>query len=144
MKGTTVEQDRRAARLDELVALVRAKIAPEQRAMLEAFLREYYAQVDPDDLADRQLADLYGAVLSHWGFAHKREPGRARVRAFNPTIEEHGWQSTHTIIEIVNDDMSFLVDSVTMEANRHGLTLHLIVHPIIAVTRAVGRQLYRP
>ena len=59
----------------------------------------------------------------------------ARVRVFNPTIEEHGWQSTHTIIEIVNDDMPFLVDSVTMEVNRHGLTLHLIVHPIIAVER---------
>ena len=52
------------------------------------------------------------------------------MRVFNPTIEEHGWQSTHTIVEIVNDDMPFLVDSVTMEVNRHGLTLHLIVHPI--------------
>ena len=50
-----------------------------------------------------------------WNFARKREPGRAQVRVFNPTIEEHGWQSTHTIIEIVNDDMPFLVDSVTME-----------------------------
>ena len=54
---------------------------------------------------------------------------------FNPTLEEHGWQSTHTIIEIVNDDMPFLVDSVTMEANRHGLTLHLIMHPLLAVAR---------
>ena len=57
------------------------------------------------------------------------------MRVFNPTIEEHGWQSTHTIVEIVNDDMPFLVDSVTMEVNRHGLTLHLIIHPIVAVTR---------
>ena len=80
-------------------------------------------------------ADLYGAALSHWNFARKREPGYARVRVFNPTIEEHGWQSTHTLIEIVNDDMPFLVDSVTMEVNRHGLTLHLIIHPIVAVLR---------
>ena len=59
---------------------------------------------------------------------------------FNPTLEEHGWQSTHTIIEIVNDDMPFLVDSVTMEVNRHGLTLHLIIHPIVAIERgADGR-----
>ena len=54
---------------------------------------------------------------------------------FNPTLEEHGWQSTHTIIEIVNDDMPFLVDSVTMEVNRHGLTLHLIIHPLLLVDR---------
>ncbi|MCA8978494.1 MAG: NAD-glutamate dehydrogenase, partial [Planctomycetes bacterium] len=40
------------------------------------------------------------------------------------------------IIEIVNDDMPFLVDTVTMEVNRHGLTLHLIIHPVLAVKRA--------
>src|SRR5204863_364439 len=78
-----------------------------------------------------QLADLYGAALSHWNFARKRDPGSVRIRVFNPTLEEHGWQSTHTIIEIVNDDMPFLVDSVTMEVNCHGLTMHVIMHPIV-------------
>jgi glutamate dehydrogenase len=141
MKANVVAQDRRTERLDELLALVRAKVAPSLRDALLAFVRDYYGQVDPDDLAERQLADLYGAALSHWNFARKREAGRARVRAFNPTIEEHGWQSTHTIIEIVNDDMPFLVDSVTMEVNRHGLTLHLIIHPIVAVTRAADGTL---
>ncbi len=141
MKAQSVEQDRRTARLDELVAVVRAKVAADQQGSIEAFLRAYFRQVDPDDLMDRQLADLYGAVLSHWNYARRRERGHARVRAFNPTIEEHGWQSTHTIIEIVNDDMPFLVDSVTMEVNRHGLTLHLIVHPIIAVLRGADGTL---
>ena len=36
--------------------------------------------------------------------------------------------------------MPFLVDSVTMEVNRHGLTLHLIIHPIIAVRARRGRH----
>jgi len=39
------------------------------------------------------------------------------------------------VVEIVNDDMPFLVDSASMEVNRQGLTLHLIVHPIFAVER---------
>jgi NAD-specific glutamate dehydrogenase len=60
------------------------------------------------------------------------------VSAFNPSLEERGFQSTHTIVEIVNDDMPFLVDSVTTEVNRHGLTLHLIVHPVIAVLGAAA------
>jgi glutamate dehydrogenase len=141
MKANTLSKDRRAERLDELAALVRSKVAPEQRDLIAAFVRAYYGQVDTDDLAERQLADLYGAAMSHFNFARKRAPGRARVRVFNPTIEEHGWQSTHTIVEIVNDDMPFLVDSVTMEVNRHGLTLHLIIHPIIGVTRAADGTL---
>ena len=70
--------DLRIERVGELAALVRQKVAPPERATLEAFVRAYYAQVDPDDLADRDLPDLYGAVLSHWGYARKRAPGQAR------------------------------------------------------------------
>src|SRR5262247_4281240 len=108
-------------RLDEVLALVREKLPPESRGPVEAFVRAYYRQVDPEDLGERAPADLYGAALSHWNFARRREPATARVRVFNPAVQEHGWQSTHTIVEIVNDDMPFLVDSVTMELNRHGL-----------------------
>jgi glutamate dehydrogenase len=136
-----IAEDVRLQRQDEIARLVAARVAPEQRAMLQAFIVQYYAQVDPEDLEERLPADLYGAALSHWNFARRREPGKARVRAFNPSLEEHGWQSRHTIVEIVNDDMPFLVDSVAMEANRHGLMLHLIVHPIVAVTRDVDGTL---
>ena len=115
MLTVTAGIDSRSERLDEVVKLVQAKVPAEQRETLAAFVRQYFGHVDPEDLAERAVADLYGAALSHWSFARKREPGRARVRALNPALAEHGWQSTHTIIEIVNDDMPFLVDSVTME-----------------------------
>ena len=131
----------RSERLDDVAKLVAANVAPEERATLQAFVARYYSQVDPEDLQERAPADLYGAALSHWNFARKREPGHSRVRVFNPTVEEHGWQSTHTIVEIDNDDMPFLVDSVTIEINRHGLTIHLINHPIVAVERAADRTL---
>ncbi|HEX8013521.1 MAG TPA: NAD-glutamate dehydrogenase [Casimicrobiaceae bacterium] len=132
-----------AQRLDEVLKLVRARLAPAQCAAVEEFILRYFQDVDAEDLAERAPADLYGAALSHWNFARKREHGRVRVRVFNPTLEEHGWQSTHTIVEIVNDDMPFLVDSVTMEVNRHGLMLHLIIHPIVAVERGADGTLGR-
>src|SRR5216117_1405841 len=137
----THADDGRAKQLDAVLGLVRSRTTAVKRDVLERFVVRYFGQVDPEDLAERAPADLYGAALSHWSFARKREPGYARVRVFNPSIEEHGWQSTHTIIEIVNDDMPFLVDSVTMEINRHGLTLHLVNHPIIAVERGADGTL---
>src|SRR5215470_2848889 len=127
--------ERTTESLADVLKLIRGKLAAPQRAAVEDFTERYFHDVEPEDLAEREPADLYGAALSHWNFARKREPAHARIRVFNPTLEEHGWQSTHTIIEIVNDDMPFLVDSVTMEVNRHGLTLHLIVHPILPVIR---------
>ena len=137
----TTADDDRAQHLDGVLALVRAKLQSGQREVLERFIVRYFGQVDSEDLAERAPADLYGAALSHWHFARKRERGQARVRVFNPRIEEHGWQSTHTIIEIVNDDMPFLVDTVTMEVNRNGLTLHLIIHPVLAVLRGNDKSL---
>ncbi len=134
-------EENRSPRLDEVLKLVRAKVAPGERATLEAFVTRYYGQADAEDLVDREPTDLYGAALSHWNFARKREVGHPRVRVFNPTVEEHGWQSTHTVVEIVNDDMPFLVDSVTMEVNRHGGSLHLILHPILAVERGADGTL---
>jgi len=130
---TDIAEKSRTQRQEEIAKLVATGIGADLRATLQDFVARYYEQVDPEDLQERLPADLYGAALSHWNFARKRAPGEARVRAFNPTIEEQGWLSKHTIVEIVNDDMPFLVDSVAMEANRHGLTLHLIVHPIIGV-----------
>ena len=129
-------------RQDEVLGLVQTRLMGAQRDTLERFVARYFGQVDPEDLEERAPADLYGAALSHWNFARRRTPGQARVRVFNPTIDEHGWQSTHTIVEIVNDDMPFLVDSVTMEVNRHGLTLHLIIHPIVAVQRGTDDTLH--
>jgi glutamate dehydrogenase len=121
--------------LEQVLGLIQARLPADQQDTLAAFARQYFGGVDPDDIAERELGDLYGAVLSHWQFARRREPGAARVRVFNPTLSEQGWQSTHTVVEIVNDDMPFLVDSVTMEVNRLGLTLHLLVHPIVALQR---------
>ena len=129
------------AALMDVIHLVSARVAPAERPAIEMFVREYFAGIDQEELAAHKADDLYGAALSHWAYARTRTPGAPRVRVRNPTIEEHGWQSTHTIVEIVNDDMPFLVDTVTMEVNRHGLTLHLIAHPVLTVKRDADGKL---
>ena len=125
----------RRERIDALLELAAAHVAAPHRALIESFAREYFRQIDTDDLAERTPEDLCGALLSHWQFGANRHPGRPKVRVLSPTVAEHGWASRHSVIEIVNDDMPFLVDSTAAEIIRQGLTLHLIVHPIFAVER---------
>src|SRR5207302_3716132 len=108
--------------------------------LAEKFAQLYYAEVDPEELAAREPGDLQGGAAAQLAFA-RRFPGGTKVRAYNPRREQHGWQSTHTVVEIVNDDMPFLVDSVTMEVNRQGLTLHLVIHPVLRVTRDASGDL---
>jgi len=127
--------------LEQLEALVRERLPASQAGGAAIFVRHYFAQVDLGDLREREVTDLFGAAVSHWNFLQQREAGRPRVRVLNPRLEEDGWQSPHTVIEIVNDDMPFLVDSVTIEVNRQGLTLHLIIHPVLRVRRGASGKL---
>ena len=49
-----------------------------------------------------------------------------------------GWTAEGTrVVEVVTDDMPFLVDSVTAELSRHGRAIHLVVHPQFVVRRDV-------
>ncbi|WP_238993191.1 NAD-glutamate dehydrogenase [Nocardioides caldifontis] len=104
----------------------------------EQFVRQYYRHVSTEDFADRNDVDVYGAAMSHYRLAAERPQGTATVRAFTPTVAEHGWSADgHTVVEVVTDDMSFLVDSVTMELNEQGRGVHLVVHPQLLVRRDV-------
>src|SRR6202522_4522904 len=98
------------------------------------FLQAYYANVDAADLAAREPAELAGSALSHLMFARQRRRS-ALVRVFNPTLREHGFTSPHTVIEMVNDDMPFLVDSISLALAQRSLTLHFLTHPVFAVAR---------
>jgi glutamate dehydrogenase len=124
-------------KLIERVAAAVRKSAKSAAAKKKAalFAREYYRHVAADDISGTETRDLAGAAASLWAFGRKRKPGQAIVRAFNPRTEKDGWTSPHTVIEIVNDDMPFLVDSVANALGQHGLTVHLIVHPILRVRR---------
>ncbi|HEV8096033.1 MAG TPA: NAD-glutamate dehydrogenase [Burkholderiales bacterium] len=129
------EQKQKAGQIESVIEYARARLSAEQRDQADPLLRAYYAEVDPGELAERSVADLYGAALAHLKFARRFSFGAPKIRVYNPVFAEHGWQSTHTVVEIVNDDMPFLVDSVIMEANRLGLTLHLMLHPVLRVRR---------
>ncbi|MBC5782716.1 NAD-glutamate dehydrogenase [Ramlibacter sp. USB13] len=124
----------REERLAAVVARAGQREAPKD-VPLDTFSREYFRQVDPEDLDERTPEDLLGALLSHWQFASQRTPGVPKVRVFSPSPGADGWGSRHSVVQVVNDDMPFLVDSVSLEIARQGLALHLLVHPIFAVRR---------
>lgn len=125
---STASEESRNEVINRLVAYIVEKLPANEAPLLKDFIHQYYLSVSPEDLISRSILDLYGAVLSHWHFMFHRMPGESKVRVYNPDLEEHGWQSTHTIIEIAHDDMPFLVDSISMELNRLEINVHIIIH----------------
>ena len=91
--------------------------------------------MDKEDLASHESRALAAIAWSHLAFAGKRRRGHALVRVFNPTLRENGFASAHTIVEMVNDDMPFLVDSISLALSRRSLALHFLAHPIFSALR---------
>ncbi len=108
---------------------------------LTAYLHHYYLHTAPEDLVDRDPVDVYGAAASHYRLGLKRPQGTAEVRVYTPTVDENGWSSGHTVVEVVTDDMPFLVDSVTNELTRQDRAIHLVIHPQLVVRRDITGKL---
>src|SRR5229473_3556823 len=126
--------------VEAVAALATRRLGDGRAAAVARFVRRFYSHVPPEDILDRAPEDLYGAALSLWRFAETRQPGRARLRVIDPRVAEEGWRSPRTIVEIVNDDMPFLVDSVTAALAGEGFAVNLVIHPILRVERdAEGR-----
>src|SRR5690349_6877718 len=113
---------------------------PDRESVL-AFLQRYYLHTAPEDLTDRDPVDIIGAAFSHYRLAENRPQGTANVRVHTPTVEENGWTCSHSIVEVVTDDMPFLVDSVTNELSRQGRGIHVVIHPQVVVRRDVTGKL---
>ncbi|WP_028112770.1 NAD-glutamate dehydrogenase [Ferrimonas kyonanensis] len=121
--------------LDNVVALIHNNMPKKEAALLESFAHSLYGTLSRDDLYARSDSDLYGAILSLWNSLNTVTAGAAFNRVFNPAQSTHGWQSNHTVVEMIQPDMPFLVDSVSMALNRIGVTSHLLIHVPLAISR---------
>ncbi|MGO9956968.1 MAG: NAD-glutamate dehydrogenase [Solirubrobacteraceae bacterium] len=127
--------------IESLGTEVGRRLGEERPDAYREFVRQYYHWVPAKDLAERDRSDLSGAVVAHWRMARILRRGEAKVRVYNPDLSRDGWHSPCTVIEIVSDDMPFIVDSVTMELSRQGYGIQLIVHPVMRVLRDADGKL---
>ena len=108
----------------------------------DAFLAAYYRHVAAEDILARDPSQLSDFAIGHRRLAAKRPTGSTVVRVHTPMSEAEGWLSPRSLVQIVTDDMPFLVTSVTAELTRQGRAIHLVIHPQLHVRRdAIGHLL---
>ncbi len=122
------------ARRDDVIAHICELVRASDPSGADGFVRTYYEQLGDDDLATWTIDELARAALEHWRLGARRSVGDALVRVYTP---EHG----HTAVDVIVDDMPFLVDSLTMALDRRSLGVHLVVHPILEVRRSDSGEL---
>ncbi|MGH3864357.1 NAD-glutamate dehydrogenase [Actinokineospora sp.] len=112
--------------------------AAEQAPDIADLIRLYYRYIPPEEVLDDDPVDLVGAVRSHAQLAEKRVKGRPAVRMVNPNSGQDGWSTPGSVVQLVTDDMPYLVESVSAELVRSGVQVQRVVHPIVVVRRDVA------
>ncbi len=122
------KEDDRTDLINKLDVLIRQRNVAAEAKLIKEFLEQYYLGVSVYDLKEKPIEELYGALISQWHFIYQRKPGESKVRVYNPQLEQNGWQSAHTIIQIIHENKPFLLDSIRLCLNKQELNVRLIIH----------------
>ncbi|MFK7856305.1 MAG: NAD-glutamate dehydrogenase [Granulosicoccus sp.] len=121
--------------IDSVVDRLPRSLSTEHKQQLEQFLPAYHSNIPAEDLANFSVDDVAGSALSHWQLAKSLTSEKPKLQVFNPVFDTHGWQSAHTIIQLVTKDQAWLVSTLQACLANAGHTVHRIHHPILNVER---------
>ena len=121
--------------LEPIFAALAQRLPAARQDEAVKFATAFYKRMEADEYPHHE-PDAWAALASDMlDFARLRKPGNANVRVFNANRKAHGWESPHTVLQIVNDDMPFLVDSVSMALAELGIGVHVLGHPVVRISR---------
>ncbi len=121
--------------LDQILAATPAKLSADKRQFVEHF----YAMTPVSDLEEMEPAKAMEVALAFEQFAHTRKGHAPKLEATVGKSKRSG--RSRSFILAINDDMPFLVDSLSNLITQQGLGIHRILHPILAVKRNAKGEL---
>ena len=113
----------------------RPTVAPLKETAPADFISAFYEHVLPADFALFSQEERARIASSIWALGATRRTGEVKVRVYNPSTLSDGWTVDHTVIEIICDDMPFLIDSITGTLQNRGLSVHIVIHPVLHIER---------
>jgi len=129
------KETQKAALTRKIVACLKKKLGASKVKMAAIYVEQVFRRVPIEELALNTPETLAAMILGQLEFLKTRVAGKTQVRVFNPQPDTDGWESPHTIIEVINDDAPFLVDSASLTLSEMDLGIHLIIHPVIRFGR---------
>ncbi len=114
--------------IKDVVKCITQKLGKKEAALCTEFMRQFLGTVGLEDLQDWTIESLSCAGIHFWSTLQTRQVSQPKINIYNPSVEEDGWKTTHTVLEVVADDEPFLIDSIRMTVNRMGFSSHLIMY----------------
>jgi glutamate dehydrogenase len=137
----TDSESQKRALTEQVMAHLEQRLSSRAVAMARRYAEQCIRRIPIDDMAAAAPSTLATIIIRQLEFLRQRSAGEMLIRVYNPTIEKEGWETPHTIVELVNDDQPFLVDTGALTLSEMGLGVHLIIHPVIRVARDASGKL---
>jgi glutamate dehydrogenase len=135
MKKNPSAESQKKALTDQVVSILKEGLSARRARIAERYAQQCFRRVPIEDLAAEAPATLATILRRQLEMIATREPGERLIQVYNPSENAEGWESPHTIVELLNDDMPFLVDTASLTFSEMGIGVHLIIHPVIRVSR---------
>lgn len=137
---STVLMNSQQELIDALYDRLKPHFLANQVSDLKHFIEQLFGHASMRDLERYDMSDLAGMVVTLWHSLQSKSPKKASVEVINPNVEEHEWQSQHTIVSIVHDEIPFVIDSARLALNKLGINIHTIYHATFSVKRDKAGQ----
>ena len=112
------------------------------RRLAAQLLRAWRVSLPSADWQAVGTAKLRSDAESQLQFGARRKPRQTLLRVFSPALDS-GVTRSYSIVELITDDMPFLVDTLYLALSEAGYGVQLISHPILGAVRgANGRLLH--
>ena len=137
---TKADNSRRSL-LEQIKSVLASRMPVKAAKQAAIFSDIYFKRIPLTDLGKDSAVTFATMVARQLEFLQQRKTGDSLVRVFNPDNKNDGWECKHTIVELANDDMPFLVDTANMAMRGFNFYVHLIVHPVFNVERDADGKL---
>jgi len=122
-----------ASELERQIETLAERLDDRQRDRFAAFARRFLAGLDSHPAGGESM--LAALAFDAFEFARERAPDEAKIRVLNPDD-----RPGHPVVEILQDDRPFIVDSLRLTLARMAVHERIVIHPVMQVQRdAAGR-----
>jgi len=122
-------------KLRAVLDAVREKVAPGERALADAFVRQLFDKTGAELLDRDDVPQLTPLALATFRFVLERMTEEPRVAVFDPDLIHEGWETPCSVVQTLLRDRPFIVDTIQDCLREAGCTVQRLLHPLLAVER---------
>ncbi|WP_022939939.1 NAD-glutamate dehydrogenase [Psychromonas hadalis] len=127
--------------LEQIFTQLKSHFSEKEQKTLQLFINSVYRDVSITDLTQINQEDLNGLTVSLWRELLVWKGEFAKVKVFNPDVEQDEWQSSHTVISVLCRNIPFVIDTLKLVVNELNIKLHRIFYSEIASQRTKSGKL---